>query len=137
MTMSSTSEVVSPVDVDQRCASGALAIRSVIDELLIEPAVDLDLGNRADADADADQRHREAGCRAGPTADTRRRARSRARSRQDAAGADRFGIFGCERPLLRERRATRQHEHRQRSDQRHESMECDAIKTSFCCRGEW
>ena len=78
-TMSSTLEVVSPVAVTMSRQRRAVALGDR--QAVVEPAVDLHLGDRADAEADADERQRAAGCPRAPTPDTRRRARSRSRPR--------------------------------------------------------
>ena len=68
---------------------------------MYEAAVDLQLGDRADADADADRRHPPADCPSAPTPDTAEScAIVDAALDQHAAGADRLGIFGDERTLL-------------------------------------
>ena len=78
-TMSSTSWVLSPVTVSTD-DSGA-RVRRVMLRPLIQPAVNLQLGDRADAEADAERRHAAAGCPSGPTPGTDGCARSRGRLR--------------------------------------------------------
>ena len=77
---------------------------------VVQPAVDLHLGDGADADACTEERHAQqialqARCRIADIATV-----IEARFRENAAGADGLGIFGDERTLLREGGEWQQHE---------------------------
>ena len=88
--MSSTSCVESPVTVSSD-ASGARIARSVMLRLVVEAAVDLELGDRAEADADAERRQPQQIALAGPETGYSLVVRVvEAAFDQDAAGANRF-----------------------------------------------
>ena len=93
MWMSPKSSVVSP----SRCSrsdSGASGDLLGDAELLIHAPIDLDLGNRADAEADAERRHGEQVAAQSGHRQVDIALVVNAGFDQDAAGADRFGIFG-------------------------------------------
>ena len=101
MTMSSTSVVTSPVAVTND-ASGAARLRLLMLEAIVETTIDLEFGDRAEADAHADGRNAHQ-----IAVEPRHRIVLVVREvepafEEDPARANRLGILGQQRTLLRE-----------------------------------
>src|SRR6186713_3286363 len=98
--------------------------------MVVEPAVNLNLSDRAQANTDADERKAEqVPCKAGRWVLD---AASVVESTLDeqASRADRFRVFSDERPLLREHQDWLQHNKRSHTQERMSHQNCRLLSTS-------